>query len=509
MRPANPPTNCLAAVLTVAIAIAVPQASAVCDTSPPESTAVTLSPPSVDVSAGDVPVTCSITVRDQITGVESVTCHVRSWGDPRGVRSCSAAVPSSGDRNDGVFSCSLTVPRFAPSGAWPVWVDLTDRAGQRVTNLPSSTRLQVTSTPGDLVAPNITGLLLSPSVFDTSGADRTLTCTMSLADLVSGSSWARCSVWSPPGLVSPFQLQHACETTSLISGTVHAGSYRCTITLPRSSPAGTWLVRVDVADRAENEAFYSDVALTSRGLPSTVSISSAPHDLTPPQLVALDLDQNHGDTSAAPAITTCRVHASDDLSGVTRLRCRLSSENGFGSSACESTVPTSGSPLDGLFECALPLPTLAPAGRWTVALELLDRVGNTFRSPAAGLDTLQFDSEFANFCGGPVDPILRFRAGSTSDLRFTRLDGAAVFDIYRGLAAGLVDVNHDGLADDYGQCRNHLDPDVTDGGFTDADLPTTVERAFTYLIGWRDGLVDHGTGRTSAGLLRNPQPSCP
>jgi hypothetical protein len=172
-------------------------------------------------------------------------------------------------------------------------------------------------------------------------------------------------------------------------------------------------------------------------------------------------------------------------------------------------VPTTGSATDGLFECALQLPAQAPAGLWTVGLEIHDRVGNIFWPTASGFDSLQFDNEFANLCGGPFDPILRFQPGSTSDLRWTRFDGALRFDVYRGIHAGLVDLDNNGLADDYGQCRNHLDPDLTDGGFTDTELPTTSERAFTYLVGWRDASGNHGIGQTSAGLERIVSSTCP
>lgn len=497
------------ALLFVVRSAATNQAIAACDATRPAVTAVALSPPTVDASSGDMPVTCSMSVRDVQFGVQSATCHVRSLGDPRGVRSCTASSPSSGNRHDGVFACSLTTPRFAPAGSWPVWVDLTDQAGNLVQGALSSASLSVTSTPSDFAAPNITGLQLTPSALDTSSADRTLTCTMTFSDALSGLQWARCSIWSPPGLVIPFQIDQACETTTRISGTANAGTYRCSIMLPRSSAAGAWQVRVDVADRADNEAFFMDSQLTSRGLPATVSVTSSPHDLVIPQLVGLDLVPNYGDTAAAPAGTTCRIHATDDLSGIDRVICRLLSKNGFSRSVCESSVPTSGSATDGQFECTLQLPAQAPAGLWTVGIEIHDRVGNLYRPPASGFDSLQFDNEFANLCGGPFDPILRFQPGSTSDLRWTRFDGALRFDVYRGIQAGLVDLNNDGLADDYGQCRNHLDPDLTDGGFTDAELPTTSERAFTYLIGWRDASGNHGIGQTSAGLERIVSSTCP
>ncbi len=501
----------LATLLSVvAGGAAVIAASPSCDVDFPRMTSLTLDPTSVDITSSDQTVNCSMNVLDADTGVEEATCKL-GRGAPWVTRSCTSTAPATGDRQNGTFSCAITLPQFSPTGSWFTQFDLRDRAGNAEFTQTAAARLAVTGIVSDTKVPNLTALTLSPSTVNTSSADRTIQCTMTATDNLSGVEWMRCAVWSPPGSSVTYQIEHRCETTTRISGTPMNGVYQCNITVPRSSPAGQWEVRVDLADRAGVNQFLGAPELAARGLPSQVTVSSSPQDVTPPTLVEIDLVPDFGDSLNADVVVPCRAHLTDALSGVGKMQCVMSNSpaSGFRRKSCETTAPLSGTPLDGWFGCDVTLARGSAGGIWSAAIDVTDRAGNLLRAQSSSLDPALDDSEYYNGCGLPEEPQVRFRDGSTTSLFWNRLDGAVRFDVYRGVAAGLSDFDQDGRADDYGLCQNPRDPNLQDNRFDDTDIPTLSTRAFTYLVGWHTQSENRGVGATTAGLPRTIITPCP
>jgi len=70
-----------------------------------------------------------------------------------------------------------------------------------------------------------------------------------------------------------------------------------------------------------------------------------------------------------------------------------------------------------------------------------------------------------------------------------------------------VDADADGLPDlGYGDCRTHLDPDVTDTQFVDTETPAA---GYFYVVGFFDGTNHRGLGNTSQGRRRSVTSPCP
>lgn len=101
-------------------------------------------PKSIDVSASPQTVTCTFTVTDALAGVNFATCDF-SYSDSLAVppinqsQTCTATAPSSGTRNNGTFSCVVTIPARSAGGNWTPTVNVADVVG----NVASPPQAQV------------------------------------------------------------------------------------------------------------------------------------------------------------------------------------------------------------------------------------------------------------------------------------------------------------------------------------------------------------------------------
>jgi len=97
------------------------------DTVAPALTNFTLTPGAVTVSAAAQNVTCNMTLTDAKSGVAFASCELAAPDSDQTV-SCGSATPASGTRNNGVFSCVASVPRYADAGTWTSQVIAIDQA---------------------------------------------------------------------------------------------------------------------------------------------------------------------------------------------------------------------------------------------------------------------------------------------------------------------------------------------------------------------------------------------
>jgi hypothetical protein len=98
----------------------------VVDTKDPELLGLTFNPANatVSVSAGPATVVVTAHLRD---GSGIARFDVRATAPTGGTFvSCMSITPASGTVNDGIFSCTLTIPQGAPSGAWTLTIGVID-----------------------------------------------------------------------------------------------------------------------------------------------------------------------------------------------------------------------------------------------------------------------------------------------------------------------------------------------------------------------------------------------
>ncbi len=110
---------------------------------------------------------------------------------------------------------------------------------------------------------------------------------------------------------------------------------------------------------------------------------------------------------------------------------------------------------------------------------------------------------------GPVEPKVRFLPDGVS-LTWDPLAEALSYHVYRGSLALLRDTNGDGLPDaGFGECRDALDPVLTDTQYIDAEAPAGTGSGFFYLVTLQTVSGERGLGTTSHGLQRAPAIPCP
>ena len=119
------------------------------DVDPPILTDFDFNPKSVNVSTQAQSVTCTMSATDVPSGVNTVGCYFQTpSGSPFG--GCAAgSPPPSGDRFDGVWTCSVQIPQNGETGTWTVSrVDTYDEAGNMRRYL--TPELQTLGFPTDL-----------------------------------------------------------------------------------------------------------------------------------------------------------------------------------------------------------------------------------------------------------------------------------------------------------------------------------------------------------------------
>jgi hypothetical protein len=324
------------------------------------------------VSASDS-VMVTMTASDAGVGVDRLGPVFQS---PDGTQhaTCTARAPDSGSRSRGTWSCRLGFGVGAAAGTWTLgWVALFDQAGNYVdvftpdlqaAGIP--TTLEVTSPAADVTAPTLDSLAFTPS--DVDAAD-SVTVTFHASDAGTGVQRGG------PAFSSPSGIHHAsCDARSPVSGTRASGTYACRMGFPAGAEQGTWtLVSMALWDNASNEARLDSAQLAARGMATTLHVTNANQDVTPPALTGLSFTPS---TIRGTDSVTVTFSATDAGLGVDRGGAVFESPSGSHAS-CTAWTPVSGTRANGTFSCTMGLPPAPETGTWTVGwVSIFDRAGN-------------------------------------------------------------------------------------------------------------------------------------
>jgi hypothetical protein len=245
----------------------------------PALTTFTALPGAVTVSAAPQNVTCTMTMTDAKSGVAFASCQLSApAASSTQTASCGALAPTSGTRNNGVFSCVATIPRYADAGTWTSAVFAIDQVGNVASFSPAAPTVAVTSVPEDIVDPSLVmGTTdFNPKTISVGAAPKPVVCTMGVADSPAGVDTATCS-FSITTFVPPLDFvnqNQSCTTSAPLSGTRNSGVFQCTVNFPRYSAGGSWSGRVSLTDLAGNS---SDTALA---VPLTVDCGAGELETT-------------------------------------------------------------------------------------------------------------------------------------------------------------------------------------------------------------------------------------
>ena len=281
------------------------------DQAAPTLLAMSISPDTVDVSAGSQAVGFTFRVADGGSGVDSVRVEV--IGPPNRPRERCAAVRVAGTDADGTWTCSISFVPGAFNGTWEVAsVTLRDHAGYRGQAVDfhfrtgrMETSFVVKGSTEDVTAPSLMGLTLAPA--GVSVADSAATVTFTVTGTDAGVGLRDGSV----ELMSPIRKFRFCEL-ALVEGTAASGTLRCSVTFPRGEEGGEWQVSyVRLRDRNWTSRTWTRSELQAFGYPTTVTVASPTSDTTPPEITSVAVTPDTASNATEHALFEFTIGVAD------------------------------------------------------------------------------------------------------------------------------------------------------------------------------------------------------
>jgi hypothetical protein len=415
------------------------------DTTPPQLVSLTLSPATVNVTTSDAPVTATVQVTDDLSGIYAIQVAASS---PSGKQFVFASFGPPNVALTVTTPITLVIPRFSEPGTWTIAnVGLVDRAVNQ-SNLSSSflaaagfpTTFTVIDTDPDTTPPVLNQVTYTPSQVDVSTGPATITVDLSVTDDRSGitfpspvSSPLDFVLTSPSGkqqrFLSGFSFQ-------LLSGNSASGVWQATLQMARYSEPGQWsLTSLSLIDHARNQKTYSaaDFAALGSAIPP-LTVTSSPADSLPPQLTTLSFTPAFIDTSLGPQTVQVDIGATDDLSGIAftpdtpfflgNWGVYFSSPSGgqaafTNDSAFSNAAPITGTPLNGIWRFHAQFPQFSEAGNWRPQVFLRDGVRNLSTYTAAQLAALGLPSQLTvTLSSLQPDGIVNPTGGAVADNTF-------------------------------------------------------------------------------------------
>lgn len=245
----------------------------------PVVTAVTSSPAQVDVSTADAKVEFSVTARVD-AGMRSMSVHLESvrHGDiNQQFHTCFTPVaPATGTSRAGTWKCDIVMPRGSIGGAWKVKsVSVADSAGKgtgysdaQLAAAGMASGIQVQNQNEDLTAPVVTSISVKPASVNLATGAKVVEFTVTATDAGAG-LWRGYVALRPPEFGTAF----TCGGAPVEGEGVGAGTFRCSVTVPANTVAGTWKLSIDLLDRPHNLRMYNADQLKAAGLASEVVVT--------------------------------------------------------------------------------------------------------------------------------------------------------------------------------------------------------------------------------------------
>jgi len=367
------------------------------DTTPPTLTGLTVTPTSVNTSAGAQSITVSAEATDDLSGVAAV--EVELHGERR-TFSAPATLKAGETRLDGVWTASVTLPKGSPEGSYEMSVGVIDEVGN--SDIYSASQLFSLGFPSTVTQtgagesqppPQVSAVSVMPSTVSTCSSAQSVTVTVAAGDAPAGISRLQVSLAGPHS-------QQATAFATLVSGSAQNGEWSAELTLPEHAAQGEWGLAIGERDQAGNETFLSSAQLQAHGFASGIQQTCA-GDTTPPEVTAVTLTPASVDTAGEAQSVAVEAQAADDLSGVAGLTATLTSG---GQQTSGSLTLQSGSPLDGRWRGSLKLPQYSKQGIWGLSLRATDKIGNVLSLSPGQLAALGLPSSISQAGAGDESP---------------------------------------------------------------------------------------------------------
>ena len=370
------------------------------DTTPPmlDPIGTGISPVAIDVTAGSQVVTVTLHVTDDLAGMQQA--YIQFIG-PAGIqyRYSYDFFLTSGDALDGTWSADITFPQFIENGDWKIgYIGLTDLVGNNayldtatLDAMGVPTTLSVLSnedlTPPQLVSYTVDpeAFKLDPAAIDTSAASVEVKVRLHMTDDVSGADpygGGGGGAYFSLHFVSPVpsSFSRSCSYPTLVSGTPNDGVWESSCSFPQYAQAGEWLLGGFAFPDAAGNTFWvspGDPALD--GFLTTITLTSTPSDITPPEVSAFSFSPTFIDTSLSAQSITGTASVTDDLSGFSHVHMSFVSPSGSQNRYLYLWRTVSGDPLNGVFDGQAEFPRFSEAGTWHASYAYYADLAGNFR----------------------------------------------------------------------------------------------------------------------------------
>ena len=263
----------------------------------PILTGLNISPNTVDVSGGPQEITINLNLTDNLSGVflkppvtgGGITFFAAEFVSPSGQQSRFLSnwdfTLISGTSLDGTWQATFTMPQFSEPGEWQIAnVYVYDLSANntflwtsQLQNMGFTTGINVTSSPSDLLPPELTDFSFLPNVINTSSNFQNVTVNLNIQDALSGVDFSTDATYIGYffGVLfrSPSGQQYSSAWLNLASGDSINGTWTGSAYFPRYSEDGTWRVwQVIVKDAKRNIFSLDNNALQTMGFPTNLVV---------------------------------------------------------------------------------------------------------------------------------------------------------------------------------------------------------------------------------------------
>ena len=221
------------------------------ETNEPVVEEYTIEPSSLDVTNGDATLTYTIRITDE-TGVDQSkipTFGTYFNGSYDATNQTHNLTLISGDKKDGTYQGTATIPENSISGTWTlVQGRFEDENGIRQENTPLVAEFEVVGREIETNEPVVEEYTIEPSSLDVTNGDATLTYTIRITD-ETGVDQSKIPTFGTY-FNGSYDATNQTHNLTLISGDKKDGTYQGTATIPENSISGTWTL---VQGRFEDE----------------------------------------------------------------------------------------------------------------------------------------------------------------------------------------------------------------------------------------------------------------
>ena len=175
---------------------------------------------------------------------------------------------TAGDSYDGTYEVALTIPRYAPAGAWEVRAFVEDSdgnvrdygGGNEAFPVPADANFTVVNTgTTDSTPPALVSVSVAPSPIDTGSISQNVVITLNITDALSGLRSASLTFRDPNS--SPnYGIPGFVFFTNVTSGNARDGVYTINSPIPQGSLDGAWTFDIFVSDQVGNRTTVSEPA---------------------------------------------------------------------------------------------------------------------------------------------------------------------------------------------------------------------------------------------------------